>query len=109
VCNNVLSIALKYGDDKLAMKVVAFCRQEVTRIIGTLNGASLENFLDVMIKREEKNSAVDCVIFAAEQRLPQSLSMAQKLSSSFNLDSVEKNQLNLLFASEIEWTKLDLN
>ena len=109
LCNDVLAVALKYSDDQLAMKVVAFCRREVTRLVGSLDGASLENFLDAMIRREEKNSAVDCVVFAAEQRLPESLSMAKKLSSSFNLDSVEKNQLNLLFAHEMEWTKLELN
>ena len=91
------------------MKVVAFCRQEVTRLLGTLDGTSLERFLDAMIRREEKNSAVDCVVFAAEQQLPESLAMAQKLSSAFELDRVEKNQLNLLFAHQTEWTKLDLN
>ena len=108
LCNNVLNIALKYRDDQLAMKVVAFCRQEVTRLVGSLEGSALEQFLDIMITNDEKNSAVDCVIFAAEQRLPESLSMAKRLTVSFVLDDVEKNQLNLLFAHEIEWTKLEL-
>jgi hypothetical protein len=105
LCNCTLSIALTHNDLPLAMKIVAFCRQEVTRLVGNIDGDLLEKFIDAMISNEEKSSAVDCVIYAAEQRMPRALVMGQKLMSAFSLDDVEMNRLNLLFAHEIEWTK----
>ncbi len=105
MCNCTLSIALTHNDLALAMKIVAFCRQEVTRLVGNVDGDLLNKFIDAMISIEEKSSAVDCVVYAAEQRMPQALVMGQKLTSAFTLDEVEMNRLNLLFAHEIEWTK----
>jgi hypothetical protein len=81
------------------MKVVNFCRREVTRLVGTLDGEALEKFLDAMIEGGEKNSAVDCVIFASEQRLPESLAMAKKLSMSFDLVTTH---YNLYFVTDEE-------
>jgi hypothetical protein len=89
------------------MKVVGFCRQEVTRLVGTLSGSTLTAFLETMIEAKEKQAAVDSAVYSAEQRLPEALEMAQRLVKSFELDDVEKNQLNLLFAHETEWTKLE--
>ena len=88
------------------MKVVAFCRKEVTRLEGNLEGDLLQKFLSAMTDAGEKKAAVDCVVYAAENRLPESLKMGQTLTKSFDLDDVEKNQLNLLFSHDIEWTKL---
>ena len=87
------------------MKIVSFCRQEVTRLVGNIDGNLLEKFSDAMISIEEKSSAVDCVVYTAEQRMPQAQVMGQKLTSAFTLDKVEMNRLNLLFAHDIEWTK----
>ena len=88
------------------MKVMAFCRKEVTRLEGNLEGSAVQKFLASMIDVGEKKSAVDCVVYAAEQRLPESLKMGQTLTKSFDLDDVEKNQLNLLFSHDTQWTKL---
>ena len=60
-----------------------------------------------MIDAGEKKAAVDCVVYAAEQRLPESLKMGQTLTKSCQLDDIEKNQLNLMFSHDIEWTKLN--
>ena len=87
------------------MKTVSFCCQEVTRLVGNIDGNLLEKFSDAMISIEEKSSAVDCVVYTAEQRMPQAQVMGQKLTSAFTLDKVEMNRLNLLFAHDIEWTK----
>ena len=88
------------------MKVVEFCRNQTTILIGNLEGNLLLKFLDMTISSDEKRASVDCVVYAAEQRLPESLKMGQQLVGAFKLDDVERNQLNLLFSHDTEWTKL---
>lgn len=106
ICNNILAFALIMGDTVLAKEIVKFCKEEVTRLVGNINGETMSKFLDKMIETDEQKSAFECVIYSAELRLPEALEMAQKFKTSFVLEDVEKNQLNLLFSHDIEWTKL---
>ena len=96
-------------DLDLVTAVVNFSREEITSLTGTLNPEILmkivQTIVDIPLPGCRK-LGLNCVYYAAENRLPDASKMASVLKQIFAFDEVEKAQLNQLFAHETEWTNM---
>ena len=116
ICNAVLDLAIKKGEgDEVAdflcvQEIINFCRDRITTLAGTLNSGVLINIMEVAAELSPpggKETALNCVMYAAENRDPDALKMAKILLENIDdLSEIEKAQLNQLFSHETEWTNL---
>ena len=116
IFNHILEIYIrKVGEDEIAdfncaRHVLQFCRDQVTTLVGTLDAEVLLRIVQTVVQLshlDARKLALNCVCYAAENRLPEANKMVKVLLEKFsNFDEVEKKQLNQLFAHETEWINL---
>ena len=116
ICNHILDLSIrKVERDEVAdygcvKRVINFSRDQVTTLVGTLNADVLIAIVKTIVELPlpgGREVGLNCVYYAAENRLPEANKMAKLILEHFeNFDEVEKKQLNQLFAHETEWTNL---
>ena len=91
-------------------KIINFCREKVTVLVDTLSADVLINVVKAIIELsppEGRETALNCVLYAAENREPEAMKMATIVLENFHdLTEIEKRQFNQLFSHETEWTNL---
>ncbi len=114
--DQVLDLAVEYGDLKLAADTVKFCRDEIARLPGNLSEANLNKFVEAALTEEARVSddatAVEAGVFqvillALELNYSDSaITMATSLASKVDLKESQRSQLNSLFSHDPKWVVL---
>ena len=97
-------------DFDLVKNVIGFSQDNITSLPGTLNGDILLKIVEKVVEFPlpgGRELGLTSVYYAAENRLPEALQIANTLLKEFtDFDEKEKKQLNQLFAHERQWTNL---
>ena len=116
IFNHIVDLAIRTSsedtvvDFDLVKNVIGFSQDNITSLPGTLNGDILLKIVEQVVEFSlpgGRELGLTSVYYAAENRLPEALQIANTLLKEFtDFDEKEKKQLNQLFAHERQWTNL---
>ena len=106
ICDDLINFCLKHDELKTASAAMSFCRENVAVLVGFLKDDTIRAFTQAMIESGEKQSAIDCIIYAMEQSLDNADAIAADVAENFELTEEEKGKLNKMFAHETRWKML---
>ena len=106
ICDQVIRIALRSDDFSLATKTMRFIYDEITVIPDHISEQTVEEYVDTAIRNQMKSEAMTGLMYAVELSLSNSDTIGLKLARSFQLEDIEKKQINQYFAHDSQWQLL---